>query len=103
MFGYNRLVRVAKLSVTEAGMALTAEEMINIRELLEDVITRRVDPRFEQMDVRFEQMDARFDALEQRFDDMHDQVQGLQEDVVVVKEMVKDHSFEIARIKHRTA
>jgi hypothetical protein len=34
---------------------------------------------------------------------MHDQVQGLQEDVVVVKEMVKDHSFEIARIKHRTA
>jgi phage shock protein A len=91
-------------------MSLTAQDMKNLREMVEDVITRRVDPRFEQVDRRFEQVDRRFDLLEERFDVLEEQVDGLksqmatfQEDMSVIKKMAGDHAFEIERLNQRTA
>ncbi len=71
-------------------MALTVEDMVNMREMMEEVITRRVDPRFEELkteildeiEVRvngavadmseviqegFTLVGERFDAMDERF------------------------------------
>jgi tetrahydromethanopterin S-methyltransferase subunit G len=56
----------------EERMALTAEDLNNVKELLEEVFTRRMNvmvlPKFEAIDRRFDRVDQRFDRLEKRMD-----------------------------------
>jgi hypothetical protein len=77
-------------------MAITAREMNNLRDLVGDVIEQRLEPRFAKIDGRFDGVDSRLDRMERTLG-------SVQEDVAVIKDMVKDHSFEIARLKHKIA
>lgn len=44
-----------------------------------------------------------FQQVDERFNDSDAKLEKLGDDVVVIKEMVKDHSFRIARLEHRIA
>jgi len=81
-----------------------------LKEMVGDVIEQRLNPRFDAIDARFDAVDARFEAIDARFDGIDgrlDAIDGrldhIEEDVAVIKDMVKDHGFEIARLKHKTA
>jgi archaellum component FlaC len=105
------------MMVMEVDVALTAQDMMNIKDLLEDVITRRVDPRFERVEERLDRVEERLDRVEQRLDGVENRLGGvenrlqivehdvrlLRDDMGVVTGMVKEHGFEISRLKHRAA
>jgi predicted nuclease with TOPRIM domain len=106
-------------------MALTAEDMRKLKELVEDVftrrldeaITRRIDPKFEGIERRLDNVELRLGVVEQRLDKVEQRVgvmeqrldglsgdmRLLREDTTIVKNAVKDHGFEIARLNHRAA
>lgn len=84
-------------------MALTAQEMNNLRDLVGDVIEQRLEPRFKKIDERFDAIDGRLDGVDGRLDRIEGRLDRIEEDVAVIKDMVKDHSFEIAKLKHKTA
>lgn len=103
-------------------MALTKEDLRQISEVLEPrfdalegKLTRKIDSavgelaiaaqkqflaidtRLDGMYARFDAMDARFDTMDARFDGVDARLGDLADDTVVVKDMVKDHGFRIAK------
>ena len=62
-------------------MALTAEDMKNMREMVEDVIDRRVEPRFQALETK---MDTRFGIVEARLDGIDARLESIEEDLSVV-------------------
>jgi len=87
----------------------------------------KMDGRLDKMDTRLDKMDGRlnghdsqfaairgdiddlaiasaqqFDQIDRHFEDVHGKLDDLKEDLAVVKDVVKDHSFRISRLEHRT-
>lgn len=98
------------------------EERIEPRFAEQDKRFAALDRRFDRQNSRFDQQDSRFDQLERKFeqrltseigslaastkkqfDQVFDHLADIKEDVTVIKDIVKDHSFRIAKLEHRTA
>jgi ABC-type phosphate transport system auxiliary subunit len=101
-------------------MALTSQDINQIKTSLTDV----VEPRFAETHRRLDQTSQRLDAtnatLEHRFGQLKTDFDGLaaatnrkfhavfsdvsvmREDLYVVKQMVTEHGFRLARLEHRT-
>lgn len=47
---------------------LTKNDLFQIKQVVEDVIEDRVDPRFKQTESRFDKLETRFDKLETKVD-----------------------------------
>ena len=100
-------------------MALTTQDLGQIRtvlhEVANEVVHKVVNEAVDASETRTaRKIDAaagelaiaaqkQFLAIDLRFDRIDARLDGLAEDVAVIKDTVKDHSFEISRLKHRTA
>lgn len=112
-------------------MALTKADLSDIKLIVTEVVEPRfveIDQRFDTVDRRLEAVDGRLDGLEgwlgrveggisglklaietlakatkQQSDAVFVELGDIKEDVAVVKDIVKDHSFRIARLEHRAA
>ena len=77
--------------------------MKNLREMVGDVIEQRLNPKFDSIGARFEAIENRLGTIDARLDGIDGRLERIEDDVTVIKQVVKDHSFEIARLKHKTA
>ena len=73
-------------------MALTTEDLQNIKQLL--------DNRLEPFERRFDEFAT---ATRAELNDISNVLDDIKDDVAVVKDIVKDHSFRIARLEQRIA
>ncbi len=101
-------------------MPLTQTDLKNIKALFNERF-ESIDRRFDGIDRRFESIDRRFDGIDKQFVDVRTDIDNLAmaaknqfdivlarldtltEDTAVIKDIVKDHGFRIARLEHRTA
>lgn len=89
-------------------MALTATDLSNIKVSIVDV----VQPRFDQLDSRLDETNSRFSQLKTEFEGFaaatnrkfhtaFTDISITKEDLQVVKQMVTEHGFRIARLESR--
>ena len=89
-------------------MALTATDLSKIKVSIVDV----VQPRFDQLDDRLDETNSRFGQLKADFDGFaaatnrkfhtaFSDISVTREDLQVVKQMVTEHGFRIARLENR--
>ncbi len=89
-------------------MALTATDLSNIKVSIADVM----QPRFDEMNQRFDESDGRFGQFKTEFDSFaaatsrkfhtaFTDISITKEDLHVVKQMVTEHGFRIARLESR--
>jgi archaellum component FlaC len=66
----------------------------------------RIDNRLDKHDRQFEAVRGDIDALAQatkeQFDVVLERLDTLHDDVAVIKDIVKDHSFRLSRLEHHT-
>jgi hypothetical protein len=90
-------------------MALTAADLSNIKISIADV----VQPRFDEMNQRFDDTNERVGSLKHEFDNFaaatnrkfhtaFTDISITKEDLHVVRQMVTEHGFRIARLENRT-
>lgn len=104
-------------------MSLTKDDLQQIKNVIQEVVPEIVEtvvgPRFAAIDKRFDGIDSKFVAIDQQLaairedherfarsvaDDFHalnHRFDRLDEDNTVIKEIVKDHGFRIAKLEHR--
>ncbi|HSX02993.1 MAG TPA: hypothetical protein VLI05_06840 [Candidatus Saccharimonadia bacterium] len=77
----------------------------DITELRQDVTKLQQDVTALQQDVTelHEGVDTLAAATKEQFDIVVGNLEEIKEDVVVVKDIVKDHGFRLARLEHRAA
>jgi hypothetical protein len=87
-------------------MALTATDLGNIKISIADVVQPRFDQindRFDQSENRFTQFKAEFDgfaaATNRKFHAAFADISITKEDLHVVKQMVTEHGFRLARLE----
>ena len=98
-------------------MTLTTEDLTSIKHLFDDKF-EHIDAQFENVhqqiaavrgDIdnlalataqQFAEVDRQFAEVDQQFTEVHEQLADIRDDVVVTKDMVKDHSFRITRLEH---
>jgi hypothetical protein len=107
------------LAASEARLTKKIEESrTEARELVDNAVTdlsgviadglAMVSERFDEVDARFEQVDVRLEGMDRQLKVVGGQIKELQEDMTevkqdlgVVKHMVRDHSFRVARLEHK--
>jgi len=89
-------------------MSLTATDLSNIKISIADVVQPRFDEmnqRFDESNTRFSQFKAEFDsfaaATNRKFHSAFADISITKEDLHVVKQMVTEHGFRIARLETR--
>jgi len=89
-------------------MALTATDLSKIKVSITDVVQPRFDEmnqRFDETNDRFGQFKAEFDsfaaATNRKFHTAFSDISITREDLHVVKQMVTEHGFRIARLESR--
>ncbi len=87
-------------------MSLTAEDLNNIKHLFDDRFDK-IDGRLSDIDSRFDRVDQDIEnlatATQQQFEVVINRLDQVQDDVAVIKDIVKDHSFRITRLEHHIA
>ena len=72
---------------------------------VEAQIVAALEPRFNAIDSRFDDMEYQIESLARATKEQFDVVIGdldlVKDDLAVIKDIVKDHSFRIARLEHR--
>ncbi|MGB4762563.1 MAG: hypothetical protein WBP12_04390 [Candidatus Saccharimonas sp.] len=98
-------------------MSLTSDDLADIKQLMEAVVSaaikgqdeqfNKIDQRFEQIDQRFEQIDQRFDKIDKRFeqiDDRLDTIELTQNEILnAVGAELADHETRIQQLEHAAA
>lgn len=100
-------------------MALTTEDLGKIKAVVNEAVdaselrmTRKIDSavgelalaaqnQFVAIDARFDGIDTRLDGIDTRLDGIDARLGEIEDDMVVVKDMVKDHGFRITKLEHR--
>lgn len=89
-------------------MTLTATDLSNIKISIADVVQPRFDEmnqRFDETNTRFTQFKTDFDsftaATSRKFHTAFTDISITKEDLHVVKQMVTEHSFRLARLESR--
>jgi hypothetical protein len=79
-------------------MSLTKDDLKQIKNVVEEVTL----PRFDQLDKKIEdEIEGLARMSQHQFEVLHQDLTEVKEDVVVIKDMVKDHHFRITRFEHR--
>ena|ERR1700733_2411764 len=60
-----------------------------------------IDARFDGVDARLDGIDVRLDGIDERLNGIDTRLGNMEDDMVVVKDMVKDHGFRITKQEHR--
>ncbi|MBW3537862.1 hypothetical protein KY386_00030 [Candidatus Parcubacteria bacterium] len=95
-------------------MALTKQDLREIKQIVVEVVDGRAEVTLDAIDGQFKQVkkeiedfaasaQRQFIAILADTATIKQDVAELKEDVVVIKDIVKDHSFRIARLEHKTA
>ena len=89
-------------------MALTATDLSKIKVSIADVVQPRFDEmnhRFDETNSRFSQFRAEFDnfaaATNRKFHTAFTDISITKEDIHVVRQMVTEHGFRLARLESR--
>lgn len=92
-------------------MSLTTADLANINALFEGRFNA-IDERFDAIDTQFKSVGTQFKAVDtsienlatatmEQFEVVLSELSEMKNDVAVVKDYVKDHSFRLAKLEHR--